>query len=102
MTLFYDRSFLTIFPMLIFEINTEDVYIFLTNHKYQFDQVFIVSFFKKLVKLPYLLKSVPTLIQGPKDPFSTQHFQRFLGHVLKLQNENATMRKKALSASYFS
>ena len=26
-TLFYDRSFLIIFPMSIFEINTEDVYI---------------------------------------------------------------------------
>ena len=38
-TLFYDRSFLTIFVTSKFEINTEDVYIFLTNHKYQYDQV---------------------------------------------------------------
>ena len=49
-TLFYDRSFLTIFPMSIFEINTENVYIFLTNHKYQYDQVFFV---KKFVKLQH-------------------------------------------------
>ena len=46
-TLFYDRSFLTVFPTSKFEINTEDVYIFLTNHKYQYDQVFLVSFCKK-------------------------------------------------------
>ena len=43
MTLFLHRSFLTIFPMSIFEINTEDVYIFLTNHKYQpgFDRTLV-------------------------------------------------------------
>ena len=52
-TLFYDRSFLTIFPMSIFEINTENVYIFLTNHKYQYDQVFLDSFLKKFVKLQH-------------------------------------------------
>ena len=42
-TLLYDRSFLTIFPTSKFEINTENVYIFLTNHKYQYDQVFLLS-----------------------------------------------------------
>ena len=40
-TLLYYRSFLTIFPMFVFEINTEDVYIFLTNQKYQYDQGFL-------------------------------------------------------------
>ena len=44
MVLSYDRSILTIFPTSILEINTEDVYIFVTNHKYQYDKVFLVSF----------------------------------------------------------
>ena len=44
MVLSYDRSILTIFPTSILEINTEDVYIFVTNHKYQYGKVYLVSF----------------------------------------------------------
>ena len=53
--------------MSIFEINTENVYIFLTNHKYQYDQVFLDSFLKKIVKLQHKkkIREIATQISLP-------------------------------------
>ena len=55
-TLFYDRSFLTIFPMSIFEINTEDVYIsrktmMIKTARAKSVEFQLINFFVKIVEI---------------------------------------------------
>ena len=55
-TLLYDRSFLTIFPMSIFEINTEDVYIsrktmMIKTARAKSVEFQLINFFVKIVEI---------------------------------------------------